>query len=153
QIQSYEDAPYLVLATTQGRVKKSRLTDYESARSAGLIAINLNEGDSLIGAQLVSESDDILLTSEQGQAIRFTADDDQRRPRGRATAGVKGMRFRGDDQLLSLSVVQEGGYLLVATSGGYGKRTAIEEYAPQGRGGLGVMTFKYTPKRGKLIGA
>ena len=153
QIQSYEDAPYLVLATQQGRVKKSRLTDYESARSAGLIAINLNEGDALIGAQLVSEGDDILLTSEQGQAIRFTADDDQLRPMGRATAGVKGMRFRGDDQLLSMSVVHDGEFLLVATSGGYGKRTAIEEYTPQGRGGLGVMTFKYTPKRGKLIGA
>ena len=153
QIQSYEDAPYLVLATKQGRVKKSRLTDYESARSSGLIAINLNEGDALIGASLVDEGDDILLTSEQGQAIRFTADDDQLRPMGRATAGVKGMRFRGDDQLLSMSVVHDGGYLLVATSGGYGKRTAIEEYTPQGRGGLGVMTFKYTPKRGKLIGA
>ncbi|MFW9207924.1 DNA gyrase subunit A [Corynebacterium striatum] len=153
QIQSYEDAPYLVLATKQGRVKKSRLTDYESARSAGLIAINLNEGDALISASLVDEGDDILLTSEQGQAIRFTADDDQLRPMGRATAGVKGMRFRGDDQLLSMSVVHDGGYLLVATSGGYGKRTAIEEYTPQGRGGLGVMTFKYTPKRGKLIGA
>ena len=153
QIQSYEDAPYLVLATEQGRVKKSRLTDYESARSAGLIAINLNEGDALIGAQLVNEGDDILLTSEQGQAIRFTADDDQLRPMGRATAGVKGMRFRGDDQLLSMSVVNDGQFLLVATSGGYGKRTAIEEYTPQGRGGLGVMTFKYTPKRGKLISA
>ena len=153
QIQSYEDAPYLVLATQQGRVKKSRLTDYESARSAGLIAINLNEGDALIGAQLVSEGDDILLNSEQGQAIRFTADDDQLRPMGRATAGVKGMRFRGDDQLLSMSVVHDGEFLLVATSGGYGKRTAIEEYTTQGRGGLGVMTFKYTPKRGKLIGA
>ncbi|WP_448855478.1 DNA gyrase subunit A [Corynebacterium camporealensis] len=153
QIQSYEDAPYLVLATRNGRVKKSRLTDYESARSAGLIAINLNEGDSLIGACLVDEGDDILLTSEQGQAIRFTADDDQLRPMGRATAGVKGMRFRDDDQLLSMSVVHDGEFLLVATSGGYGKRTAIEEYSPQGRGGLGVMTFKYTPKRGKLIGA
>ena len=153
QIQSYEDAPYLVLATQQGRVKKSRLTDYESARSAGLIAINLNEGDALIGASLVGEGDDILLTSERGQAIRFTADDEQLRPMGRATAGVKGMRFRGEDQLLSMSVVHDGEYLLVATSGGYGKRTAIEEYTPQGRGGLGVMTFKYTPKRGKLIGA
>ena len=153
QIQSYEDAPYLVLATQQGRVKKSRLTDYESARSAGLIAINLNEGDALIGASLVDEGDDILLTSEQGQAIRFTADDDQLRPMGRATAGVKGMRFRGDDQLLSMSVVRDGQFLLVATSGGYGKRTAIEEYTQQGRGGLGVMTFKYTPKRGKLIAA
>ncbi|MGV0326719.1 DNA gyrase subunit A [Corynebacterium confusum] len=153
QIQSYEDAPYLVLATQQGRVKKSRLTDYESARSAGLIAINLNEGDALIGASLVGEGDDILLTSEQGQAIRFTADDDQLRPMGRATAGVKGMRFKGDDQLLSMSVVHDGEFLLVATSGGYGKRTAIEEYSPQGRGGMGVMTFKYNPKRGKLIAA
>ena len=153
QIQTYQDAPYLVLATRDGRVKKSRLTDYESARSAGLIAINLNEGDALIGASLVSEDSDILLVSEQGQAIRFTADNDQLRPMGRATAGVKGMRFRGDDQLLAMTTVKDGDYLLVATSGGYGKRTPIEEYSPQGRGGLGVMTFKYTPKRGKLIGA
>ena len=153
QIQSYEDAPYLVLATRDGRVKKSRLTDYESARSSGLIALNLNEGDALIGASLVGEDDDILLVSEQGQAIRFSADDEQLRPMGRATAGVKGMRFRGDDQLLAMTVVQDGQFLLVATSGGYGKRTAIEEYNTQGRGGMGVMTFKYTPKRGKLIGA
>ncbi|WIM67699.1 DNA gyrase subunit A [Corynebacterium breve] len=153
QIQSYEDAPYLVLATKGGRVKKSRLTDYESARSAGLIAINLNESDSLIGAALCGDEDDILLVSEQGQAIRFTADDDQLRPMGRATAGVKGMRFKDDDQLLAMTVAQDGQYLLVATSLGYGKRTAIEEYNAQGRGGMGVMTYKYTPKRGKLIGA
>ncbi|SDM02903.1 DNA gyrase subunit A [Corynebacterium mycetoides] len=153
QIQSYEDAPYLVLATREGRVKKSRLTDYESARSAGLIAINLNEGDQLIGAVLASDEDDVLLVSEQGQAIRFTADDEQLRPMGRATAGVKGMRFRGDDQLLAMTVVHDNDFILVATSGGYGKRTAVSEYSPQGRGGVGVMTFKYTPKRGKLIGA
>ncbi|NLF90686.1 MAG: DNA gyrase subunit A, partial [Corynebacterium marinum] len=153
QIQTYEDAPYLVLATAQGRVKKSRLTDYESARSAGLIAINLNEDDRLIGAALVNEGDDILLVSQFGQSIRFTADDEQLRPMGRATAGVKGMRFRGDDQLLAMSVVRDGEFLLVATSGGYGKRTAINEYSTQGRGGLGVVTFKYTPKRGRLIGA
>ncbi|AGF71027.1 DNA gyrase subunit A [Corynebacterium halotolerans] len=153
QIQSYEDAPYLVLATAHGRVKKSRLTDYESARSAGLIAINLNDDDRLIGAALCSEDDDLLLVSEEGQAVRFTADDDQLRPMGRATAGVKGMRFRGEDQLLAMSVVRDGAYLLVATSGGYGKRTGMEEYTAQARGGLGVMTFKYTPKRGKLIGA
>ena len=153
QIQSYQDAPYLVLATAQGRVKKSRLDDYESNRSGGLIAINLNEDDELIGAALCSEKDDLLLVSEEGQAIRFTADDEQLRPMGRSTAGVKGMRFRGDDRLLAMCVVCEGGYLLVATSGGYGKRTALEDYHLQGRGGLGVMTFKYTPKRGRLIGA
>ena len=153
QIQSYEDAPYLVLATAQGRVKKSRLSDYESNRSGGLIAINLQEGDKLIGAALCSNKDDLLLVSEEGQSIRFTADDDQLRPMGRSTAGVKGMRFRGDDQLLAMCVVRDGDYLLVATSGGYGKRTSMEEYSTQGRGGVGVVTFKYNPKRGKLIGA
>ncbi len=153
QIQGYEDAEYLVLSTAHGRVKKSRLADYDSSRSGGLIAINLNEGDRLIGAALCSADDDLLLVSEEGQAIRFTANDDTLRPMGRATAGVKGMRFRGDDQRLAMCVVRDGDYLLVATSGGYGKRTAMEEYPVKGRGGLGVVTFKYTPKRGKLIGA
>lgn len=153
QIQGYEDAEYLVLSTAHGRVKKSRLADYDSSRSGGLIAINLNEGDRLIGAALCSADDDLLLVSEEGQAIRFTANDDTLRPMGRATAGVKGMRFRGDDQLLAMCVVRDGDYLLVATSGGYGKRTSMEEYPVKGRGGLGVVTFKYTPKRGKLIGA
>ncbi|AKS12354.1 DNA gyrase subunit A [Corynebacterium pseudotuberculosis] len=153
QLQSYEDAPYLVLATAQGRVKKSRLSDYESNRSGGLIAINLGEEDKLIGAALCSNDDELLLVSEEGQSIRFSADDDQLRPMGRATAGVKGMRFRGDDQLLAMTVVRSDAYLLVATSGGYGKRTSLEEYSQQGRGGLGVVTFKYTPKRGKLIAA
>ncbi|MFI5504650.1 DNA gyrase subunit A [Corynebacterium kutscheri] len=153
QIQSYTDAPYLVLATAQGRVKKSRLSDYESNRSGGLIAINLNEGDKLIGAALCSNEDDLLLVSEEGQSIRFSANDDQLRPMGRSTAGVKGMRFRDDDQLLAMCVVRDGEYLLVATSGGYGKRTAMSEYNTQGRGGMGVVTFKYNAKRGKLIGA
>lgn len=153
QIQSFEDAPYLVLATAQGRVKKSRLTDYATTRSSGLIAINLNEGDKLIGAQLCSADDDLLLVSEEGQAMRFTADDETLRPMGRATAGVYGMRFRGEDQLLAMTVVQEDSALFVATSGGYGKRTPMEEYPAKGRGGLGVVAFKYQKSRGKLIGA
>ena len=153
QIQSYEDAPYLVLATAHGRVKKSRLTDYDTARSGGLIAINLNEGDRLVGAQLCTAEDDLLLVSEEGQAMRFTADDETLRPMGRATAGVKGMRFREEDQLLALTVVAEDSSLFVATSGGYGKRTPMEEYPTKGRGGLGVVAFKYDKKRGKLIGA
>lgn len=153
QLESYNDFPYLVLATAHGRVKKSRLLDYESARSGGLIAVNLNEDDRLIGAALCGEEDDLLLVSEFGQSIRFTADDEQLRPMGRATAGVKGMRFRDNDQLLSMSVVRDGEFLLVATSGGYGKRTPLEDYSTQGRGGLGVVTFKYTPKRGRLVSA
>lgn len=153
QLQTYEDAAYLVLATQQGRVKKSRLLDYETARSGGLIAINLNEGDTLIGAALCSSEDELLLVSEEGQSIRFKSDDETLRPMGRATAGVKGMRFRGDDQLLAMCVVRDGEFLMVATSGGYGKRTHMEEYSVQGRGGLGVVTFKYNAKRGKLISA
>lgn len=153
QIQTYDDAEYLVLATQQGRVKKSKLHDYESNRSGGLIAINLNDGDKLIGAALSNGDDDILLVSEKGQSIRFTADDDALRPMGRATAGVKGMRFRGDDQLLAMTRVDDGEYLLVATSGGYGKRTPMADYPTQNRGGIGVVTLKHTPKRGKLIGA
>ncbi|MBV7282322.1 MULTISPECIES: DNA gyrase subunit A [unclassified Corynebacterium] len=153
QIQTYDDAEYLVLATQQGRVKKSKLHDYESNRSGGLIAINLNDNDKLIGATLSNGDDDILLVSEKGQSIRFTADDDALRPMGRATAGVKGMRFRDDDQLLSMTRVDNGEFLLVATSGGYGKRTPMEEYPTQNRGGIGVVTLKHTPKRGKLISA
>ena len=142
-----------MLATAHGRVKKSRLTDYDTARSGGLIAINLNEGDRLVGAQLCTGEDDLLLVSEEGQAMRFTADDATLRPMGRATAGVKGMRFREEDQLLALTVVAEDSSLFVATSGGYGKRTPMEEYPSKGRGGLGVVAFKYDKKRGKLIGA
>ncbi|WP_297452749.1 DNA gyrase subunit A [uncultured Corynebacterium sp.] len=153
QIQSYQDSPYLVLATSEGKVKKSRLEDYESARSAGLIAINLREGDSLIGARLCSADDDLLLVSERGQAIRFTASDDALRPMGRATAGVQGMRFKGDDKLLSMVVVEEDHNLLVATTGGFGKKTKLSEYTPQNRGGMGVLTLKYDPKRGPLMGA
>ena len=153
QIQSYQDSPYLVLATSEGKVKKSRLEDYESARSAGLIAINLREGDSLIGARLCSADDDLLLVSERGQAIRFTASDDALRPMGRATAGVQGMRFKGDDKLLSMVVVEEDHNLLVATTGGFGKKTKLSEYTAQNRGGMGVLTLKYDPKRGPLMGA
>ena len=153
QIQSYQDSPYLVLATHEGRVKKSRLEDYESARSAGLIAINLREGDTLIGARLCKAEDDLLLVSERGQAIRFNASDDVLRPMGRATAGVQGMRFKGDDKLLSMVVVEEDHSLLVATTGGYGKKTKLSEYAAQNRGGMGVLTLKYDPRRGPLMGA
>ena len=153
QIQTYQDSPYLVLATHDGKVKKSRLEEYDSARSAGLIAINLKDDDSLIGARLCSGDDDLLLISERGQAIRFTASDDALRPMGRATAGVLGMRFKGDDKLLSMVVVEEGQHLLVATTGGYGKKTPLNEYAAQGRGGQGVLTLKYDPKRGAIMGA
>jgi len=153
QIKSYEDAPYLVLATRNGLVKKSKLTDFDSNRSGGIVAVNLRDGDELVGAVLCSAEDDLLLVSAKGQSIRFSATDEALRPMGRATSGVQGMRFNTDDQLLSLNVVSENTYLLVATAGGYAKRTAIEEYPVQGRGGKGVLTVMFDRRRGSLVGA
>ena len=159
RIKSYQDAPYLVLATRNGLVKKSRLEDYDSPRSGGLIAVNLRDGDELVGAALAGPDDDLLLVSEKGQSIRFHANDDTLRPMGRATSGVMGMRFNDGDALLSMSVVradtsdQEKYFLLVATERGYSKRTALSEYTAQGRGGKGVLTLMFDPKRGKLVGA
>ena len=153
QIGDYEEAPYLVLATKNGLVKKSKLTDFDSNRSGGLIGINLREGDELVGAVLVAAEDDLLLVSSEGQSIRFHASDEALRPMGRATSGVLGMRFNAGDELLSISVIHDDKYLLVATSGGYAKRTPISEYPVQGRGGKGVLTLQYDEKRGRLVGA
>ncbi|MBF6192028.1 DNA gyrase subunit A [Nocardia implantans] len=153
QIKSYDDAPYLVLATKNGLVKKSKLTDFDSNRSGGIVAVNLRDEDELVGAVLCSADDDLLLVSALGQSIRFSATDEALRPMGRATSGVQGMRFNDSDALLSLNVVRDGTYLLVATSGGYAKRTAIEEYTAQGRGGKGVLTIQFDAKRGTLVGA
>ncbi|MDD7966107.1 DNA gyrase subunit A [Actinomycetospora lemnae] len=152
-IKDYEAAPYLVLATKSGLVKKSRLTDFDSNRAGGLIGINLREGDELVGAVLCSGDDDLLLVSAEGQSIRFSATDDALRPMGRATSGVTGMRFNSGDELLSLGVVRQGTFLLVATGGGYAKRTPIEEYPVQNRGGKGVLTLQYDRRRGTLVGA
>ncbi|MGV9616945.1 DNA gyrase subunit A [Nocardia xishanensis] len=153
QIKSYEDAPYLVLATKNGLVKKSKLSDFDSNRSGGIVAVNLRDEDELVGAVLCSADDDLLLVSAHGQSIRFSATDEALRPMGRATSGVQGMRFNADDELLSLNVVRPETYLLVATSGGYAKRTAIEEYTAQGRGGKGVLTIQFDARRGTLVGA
>ena len=153
QIKSYEDAPYLVLATRNGLVKKSRLSDFDSNRTGGIVAVNLRGDDELVGAILCSAADDLLLVSAKGQSIRFSATDEALRPMGRATSGVQGMRFNTDDRLLSLNVVREGTFLLVATAGGYAKRTAIEEYTAQGRGGKGILTIQYDTRRGTLVGA
>lgn len=153
QIKTYEDKPYLVLATEGGLVKKSRLSDFDSNRTSGLVAINLRGQDEVVAARLCSAEDELLLVSQKGQSIRFTAGDEVLRPMGRATSGVQGMRFREDDRLLSMSVISRGQYLLVATSGGYAKRTSIEEYTQQGRGGKGVLTIQHDPKRGDLVGA
>ena len=153
QIKDYEVAPYLVLATRDGLVKKSKLADFDSNRSGGLIGINLREEDELVGAVLCSAEDDLLLVSAGGQSIRFHASDDALRPMGRATSGVLGMRFNAGDELLTIGLVKEGTFVLVATDGGYAKRTPIEDYSVQGRGGKGVLTVQYDSRRGRLVGA
>src|SRR5215207_6820991 len=157
-IRDYEQAPYLVLATKKGLVKKTRLADYNSPRQAGVIAINFrDEDDELIGAELVTPDDDLLLISRKAQAIRFRADDEQLRPMGRATSGVTGMKFRTGDELLSLSVIKpsdddNGRYVFSVTDGGFAKRTKVSEYRQQGRGGLGIKAMKLHEDRGSLVG-
>jgi DNA gyrase subunit A len=152
-LRDYQVAPYLVLATKAGLVKKSRLGEYDSPRAGGLIAINLREDDEVIGASLVSPDEDVLLISKGAQAIRFPADDEQMRPMGRATSGVIGMRFTNGDELLGMYVVREGEDVLVATEGGYAKRTPADEYPIRNRGGLGVITARIVENRGGLVGA
>jgi DNA gyrase subunit A len=177
-IRDYEVAKYLVLATREGLVKKTELTAYDTNRSRGVIAINLREGDELVSAMLADEDDEILLVSRKGMSLRFEATDDALRPMGRATSGVKGMSFRGDDSLLEASVVassdavaaeiadENGGdetsgqrfsptdtYVFTVTDGGYAKRTRIEEYRKQQRGGLGIKVAKLSDERGELAGA
>ena len=152
-LSDYQVAPYLVLATSSGLVKKSRLTDFDSPRSGGIIAISLREDDEVIAARLVSAEEDLLLVSRQAQAIRFHATDEALRPMGRATSGVIGMRFSNGDQLLGMHVVRDGADVLVATDGGYAKRTPVDQYPVQGRGGRGVLTARIVETRGELVGA
>lgn len=157
-IPDYEAAEYLVLATRRGLVKKTRLSEYNSPRSGGLIAINLREdadgaADELVSARLVNADDDLILVSRKGQSIRFHADDESIRPLGRATSGVTGMKFREEDELLSADVVIDGADLFVVTEGGFAKRTRISEYRIQGRGGLGIKVANLVEARGDLVGA
>ena len=157
-IRDYEVADYLVLATKSGLVKKTPLKLYESARTGGIIAINLREDeagrpDELVSAQVITSDQDLILVSRDGQAARFAASDENLRPMGRSTSGVRGMKFRGDDELLSMEVPREGSDLLIVTESGYAKRTPVEEYPRKGRGTLGVRVGKLVDERGGLVGA
>ena len=157
-LRDYEHAEYLVLATRRGLVKKTRLAEYDSNRTGGVIAINLRENDEgladeLVSARLVDPTDDLILVSRKGQSIRFTASDEAMRPLGRATSGVTGMKFRAGDELLSMDVVRDGADLFVVTEGGFAKRTSVDEYRVQGRGGLGIKVANLVAARGDLVGA
>jgi DNA gyrase subunit A len=156
-LKDYSVAPYLVLATKSGLVKKTELTAYDTARtsSGGIIAIKLREDDELVSAILVSEEDDLLLVSRKGMSIRFSASDESLRPMGRDTSGNIGMHFREGDSLLSASVINDvdGAYVFVVTEGGFAKRTSVDQYRPQNRGGIGIKVAKLEEKRGDLVGA
>ena len=161
ELGDYGQADYLVLATRRGLVKKTRLSEYDSNRSGGVIAINLRANgdgvsDELVSASLLSAGQDLLLVSRGGQSLRFRADDETLRPTGRATSGVTGMRFRAGDSLLAMDVVDPqwgDADLFVVTEGGYAKRTAVADYPTKGRGGLGVKVANLVEERGSLVGA
>jgi DNA gyrase subunit A len=152
ELKTYEDTEYLVLATRNGLVKKTRLSEYDSNRQGGIIAINLRDGDELVDAMLVNGDDHLLLISRKGMSLQFPASDESLRPLGRSTSGVKGMSFREGDELLSASVARPGTFVFTVTDGGWAKRTAIEEYRQQGRGGLGIKVAKLHDDRGELAG-
>ncbi|MET0740833.1 MAG: DNA gyrase subunit A [Candidatus Nanopelagicales bacterium] len=152
-LRDYEVAPYLVLATRRGLVKKTRLGEYDSPRTGGVIAINLRDDDELIAARLIGDGDDLLLVSRKAQSVRFTAGSSTLRPMGRATSGVTGMRFKGDDELLAMDVVEPGAALMTVTDGGYAKRTPLAAWAPKGRGTMGVIAMRIVEERGSLVGA
>jgi DNA gyrase subunit A len=152
-IRDYAVAKYLVLATQRGLVKKTALTEYDTNRSGGIIAINLRDEDELVSAMLVEEDSDVLLVSRRGLSIRFTATDEALRPMGRSTSGVIGMHFKAEDQLLSASVVTDDGFVFVVTEGGFAKRTEVSQYRVQNRGGYGIKVAKLQEARGELAGA
>jgi DNA gyrase subunit A len=152
-IPGYDAADYLVLATRSGQVKKTRLSDYDTNRQGGIIAINLAEDDEVIGARLVSTEDDIFLASTKGMSVRFTASDEILRPMGRDTRGVIGMRFREGDSLLSMDIVRPGQHIVTITDGGFAKRTLEDEWTTRNRGILGVRAMKIDEKRGSLVAA
>ncbi len=159
-IRDYQQAEHLVLATQRGLVKKTRLAEYDSNRTGGVIAINLREDedglpDELVSARLVNSDQDLILVSRKGQSVRFTASDEALRPMGRATSGVTGMKFRADDELLAMDVVREDAFLFTVTEGGIAKRTAltVENYRQQGRGGLGIKVANLPEANGDLVGA
>ena len=156
-IDSYASHPNLVIATRSGMVKKSPLSEYDSPRSGGLIAINLKDNDEVVSASLVKKEDELLLVSRKGMSLRFSANDESLRAMGRSTAGVIGMKFRADDQLLTMAAVAGDSpdqFVFTATDGGYAKRTALNEYRQQGRGGIGVKAAKIDEdSRGSLVGA
>ena len=152
QTRNFEEAEYLLFATKNGVVKKTKLAAYNTPLKAdGIIAIKMREGDELVGVRHCAPGDDVLLVSRKGQAIRFSEHDV--RAMGRATAGVRACRCAAEDEVISVEIAPDDSDLLVVTENGYGKRTRVSEYPHKGRGGMGVKTVQLTEARGQLAGA
>lgn len=147
----YETNQYLFFATRAGQVKKTRFSEYDSSLRAGIIAINLKDGDELVKVMPVNEGDEVFLVSRDGAAIRFAQADV--RSMGRSTAGVRGMRLRPDDAVVSCDVARDDTAILIVTDAGYGKRTQLDRFNAQGRGGIGVRAIKLTAKKGFVVSA
>ena len=149
--QEFVDDEFLLFVTRKGVVKKTTFTEYDKNRTNGLIAINLREGDELVRVIQVRETDDVVLVSSRGQAIRFAGN--QVRPMGRSAAGVRGMKLRPDDVVVAAAATSQDDqrHLLTVTEGGYGKRTPIEAYPRKGRGTMGVKGIKLTAARGAAV--
>jgi DNA gyrase subunit A len=147
----YETNRFLFFATRNGHVKKTKFTEYDSSLRAGIIAINLKEGDELVRVIPTNGGDDILMVTKAGQTIRFA--EDEVRAMGRAAAGVRGMKMKADDAVVSCDVARDDAAILLVTDGGYGKRTQLDKFNRQGRGGQGVRGIKITEKKGVVVAA
>ena len=147
----YETNQYLFFCTRNGQVKKTRFTAYDSSLRAGLIAVNLKEGDELVRVIPCNDGDEMLLVSLRGMAIRFSTDDV--RPMGRSAAGVRGMKLKDGDSVVSCDVARDDVAILLVTDAGYGKRTQLDKFNTQGRGGMGVRGIKLTQSRGQVVAA
>ncbi len=148
---SREDSEYLIMATKNGIVKKTRISEFKNINKSGLIAINLRDGDELIGVKMANGDEEVMLVTKNAMSIRFSEKDV--RPMGRAATGVKGITLGKDDIVVSMDLVSEGKDLLVISKNGFGKRSDIEEYRPQIRSGKGIKTYNITSKTGEIVGA
>jgi len=149
-VREFEDGKYIVTATAQGTIKKTELMEYSRPRSGGIIAMGMNEGDRLIATAITTGNEEIFLSTRQGMSIRFHEEDV--RSMGRSAVGVRGIDLEGDDMIVGMDILRPGGTMLTVTEKGYGKRTDVEEYRKQSRGGKGVITLKVTDKTGPVIG-
>jgi DNA gyrase subunit A len=149
-VREFQDNRFLLFATRRGLIKKTDLMQYASPRPSGIIAISLEEGDEVIGVRLTDGSQEAILSTRDGQAIRFK--EDEVRPMGRGTYGVWGMKLDEGDEVVALDLVEPGATLLAVSENGYGKRTEMDEYRLTRRGGKGIITMKTTEKTGRVIG-